>query len=385
MANLIGMTYIVQRKDRFYVVAYDGLDPITRKEHRRWHPVGHERHEAEALAARLDADHVNAAPARGGPVRYGEFLTSTWLPLKRRHLRATTAVRYSWYVDHYIQPALGDIPLRRLRPDHLDAVYDHLATTGGRSGGGLAPKTITDVHVVVRSSLDLAVRQQLLETNVALTADARHRRATTKVARAWTAQELAGFLAVARSHRLYPALHLTAFTGMRRGEVAGLKWSDLDRSNDRLSIARTIQNVAGRPVEFAVKTRTSRRCIDLDTKTMNVLGNWRRQLSRDGPPPRTRRLDVPEHRRPVHQPRVPQPALRPNPEADAVHPAHPLPRPASYPRVAPRDNRCSIKVVSERLGHAHPAFTMHTYQHLLPGMSAAAATEFAALIDAACR
>jgi len=44
-----------------------------------------------------------------------------------------------------------------------------------------------------------------------------------------------------------------------------------------------------------------------------------------------------------------------------------------------------IKVVSERLGHAHPAFTMHTYQHLLPGMSAAAATEFAALIDAACR
>ncbi len=44
-----------------------------------------------------------------------------------------------------------------------------------------------------------------------------------------------------------------------------------------------------------------------------------------------------------------------------------------------------IKVVSERLGHAHPAFTMHTYQHLLPGMSAAAADRFASLVDAAGR
>jgi len=47
--------------------------------------------------------------------------------------------------------------------------------------------------------------------------------------------------------------------------------------------------------------------------------------------------------------------------------------------------RVPIKVVSERLGHAHPAFTMHTYQHLLPGMSAAAADQFAALIATATR
>ncbi len=137
------MTYIVQRKDRFYAVAYDGLDPITGKERRRWHPIGHDRDEAEAIAARLDADHVSAAPSRGGPVRYGDFLTSTWLPLKRRHLRATTSVRYSWYVDHYIQPALGDIPLRRLRPDHPDALYADLSTRGGRSGSGLAPRRST--------------------------------------------------------------------------------------------------------------------------------------------------------------------------------------------------------------------------------------------------
>ena len=137
------MTYIVQRKDRFYVVAYDGLDPLTGKERRRWHPVGHDRHDAEAVAARIDRDNAGAAPARGGPVHLGEFLTGTWLPCKRRHVRATTAYRYSWFVDRYINPAIGDVPLRRLRADHLDGLYDQLATTAGRTARVSLPRPCT--------------------------------------------------------------------------------------------------------------------------------------------------------------------------------------------------------------------------------------------------
>lgn len=64
---------------------------------------------------------------------------------------------------------------------------------------------------------------------------------------------------------------------MRRGEVAGLKWSDLDTATNRLSISRTLQSLAGQPVEFPVKTRASRRCIDLDPGTMDVLARWRRR------------------------------------------------------------------------------------------------------------
>ena len=130
----VPLTYIVQRKDRFYVVAYDGLDPLTGKERRRWHPVGHDRHDAELVAARIDREHAGAAPARGGPAHVGEFLTGTWLPHKRRHVRATTAYRYSWFVDRYVNPTIGDIPLRRLRADHLDGLYEHLATKAGRHG-----------------------------------------------------------------------------------------------------------------------------------------------------------------------------------------------------------------------------------------------------------
>jgi integrase len=278
------MAHIIQRKDRFYVVAYDGLDPLTGKERRRWHPAGRDRHEAEQMAARIQCDAAGAAPLRGGPVHLGEFLTDTWLPVKRRHIRASTANRYTWFVANYINPAIGHVPLRSLRADHLDGLYDTLATTGGRNGSGLAPKTVHEVHVVLRSSLSLAMRRQLVGSNVAEATNARHRRQTRRVARAWTAEELATFLTAARNHRLYPALHLTAHTGMRRGEVAGLRWSDLDTGTNRLSISRTLQSLAGQPVEFPVKTRASRRCIDIDEGTMEILARWRRRLSRDGLP-----------------------------------------------------------------------------------------------------
>jgi integrase len=374
------MTYIVQRRDRFYVVAYDGLDPLTGKERRRWHPVGHDRGEAEAIAERLEYDNVGGAPARGGPTLLSEFLTATWLPLKRRQVRATTAYRYSWFVDRYINPAIGDVPLRRLRADHLDGLYDRLATTGGRKGTGLAPKTVHDVHAIVRASLDLAVRRQLLDSNVAHATNARRHRPTGTRARAWTAQELAGFLSVAGSQRLYPALHLTAYTGMRRGEVVGLKWYDLDRSTKRLSISRTLQSVAGRPVEFDVKTRTSRRCIDIDDHTMWVLAQWRRKLYHDGLAHgdddwvflnTSGRFLNPESVSQLFDRVVKSaPALPRIRFHDLRHTHASLLVMAGVP----------IKVVSERLGHSHPAFTMHTYQHLLPGMSAAAAEQFAALI-----
>src|SRR5262245_8190275 len=104
------MTYIVERNSRFYVVAYDGLDPLTGRERRRWIPIGHDRADAEALVVRLDSERVPGPPRRG-TTTLGEFLTRTWMPHKRRTVRATTAYRYAWFVERYIDPAIGDVPL----------------------------------------------------------------------------------------------------------------------------------------------------------------------------------------------------------------------------------------------------------------------------------
>jgi hypothetical protein len=109
------MCYIVQRKDRFYVVAYDGIEPLSGRERRRWVPVGADRGEAEAIAARLSADRVEPPPPKGRQVTLAEFLTDTWMPRKRRQVRATTGYRYAWMVDRDVVPTIGQIPIRRLR------------------------------------------------------------------------------------------------------------------------------------------------------------------------------------------------------------------------------------------------------------------------------
>jgi integrase len=378
------MSYVIQRQGRFYVVAYDGLDPLTGKERRRWHPAGHDRTEADAMADRLDAEREVPPPRLGGPITVGGFLTDTWLPRKRRQVRETTAYRYAWFVGRYINPALGDIPLRRLRLDHLEAFYAGLAATGGRHGTGLAPKTVREVHMIIRAALDLAVRRELLGQNVADKAHLRATRAGGAVARTWTDSELARFLAAARHHRLYPALHLAAHTGMRRGEVVGLRWCDLDVARRRLAIRRTLQCVGGQSVEFGVKTRTSRRSIELDAGTVTLLCRWRRRLQRDGLPAgiddwmfcnTAGRYLNPQSISQLFD-RIVAGADLPRVRFHDLRHTH-----ASLLIASGED----VKVVSERLGHAHPAFTMHTYQHLLPGMSAAAADRFATMIATASR
>jgi integrase len=373
------MAYIVQRQNRFYVVAYDGIDPATGRERRRWHPAGHSRADADAVKARLDAaehaEHIIAIEQ----VTLGRYLTERWMPRRRQRLAPTTAHRYQWMIDNYIDPALGSIPLRSLQAEQLDRFYRELLTTGGERCCGLAPKTVYDVHVIIRAALNDAVRQHLVPANVAH--GTQPPRPTTRERsgpECWTADQLAEFLDAIEHLRLYPALHLAATTGMRRGEIAGLRWGDWNTTTHRLSIARSRQVVGGRSIEVPVKTRSSRRCIDLDPDTEAVLTAWRRRLTRDG-----------------HGVRLADPMFT-NSQGKPVH-AESLyqlfdrqVRKLDLPRIRLHDLRhthasllvgdgVAIKVVSERLGHANPGFTMATYQHVLPGMGAAAA-QFGQLI-----
>jgi integrase len=111
----------------------------------------------------------------------------------------------------------------------------------------------------------------------------------------WTVHQLAHFLAQTTHLRLYPARHLAATTGLRRGELAGLRWGDWQRSSHRLSIARSRQSVQGKTVEVPTKTAAGRRCVDLDPDTEQVRERWRRQQCHDGPTRRLRRRDLHQH------------------------------------------------------------------------------------------
>ncbi len=373
------MSYIVQRKTSFYVVDYTGHDPITGKERRRWHPAGNQRRDAEEMKARLD--HQRPEDKTGGTL--AEFMSGTWLKSKPS-ITHPTRCRYKWMVEKNINPRIGHVKLGRLRASDLDALYADLLNHGGKSGQGLATKTVLEVHRTISNALDLAVDRQLIDINPAHKARPPSNPRRSEVAAIWDAEQLAHFLCHTQHKRLYPSLHLTAFTGIRRGELAGLNWADLNIESCTLSITRTRQMAGGQVVQAPVKTRTSRRCIDLDTETVEILQQWRRRLVKEGAQV-TR--STPMFLNKDHQ--------APSPESFSQLFTRSTTT-AGLPRIRFHDLRHThasllvaagvlIKVVSERLGHSHPGFTMHTYQHLLPGMGAAAAQTFANLIGEAGR
>ena len=94
--------------------------------------------------------------------------------------------------------------------------------------------------------------------------------------RCWNEHQLRQFLHVAMTHRLGPAIWLAAMTGMRRGEMLGLRWSDIDHDASTLSIRRSISYTGSQVHTTDTKTRTSRRSVDLDESTVAVLRDWKR-------------------------------------------------------------------------------------------------------------
>ena len=138
------MSYIVQRNHRFYVVAYDGHDPITGRERRRCHPAGTDRTDAVTLQRRINRQR----PIPTCELSMGGFMASTWLATKG-DLTRHTANRYRWMIDHNITPRIGAVRLDALRAADLDACYANLISNGGRRRQGLSPKTVLEIHRVI--------------------------------------------------------------------------------------------------------------------------------------------------------------------------------------------------------------------------------------------
>lgn len=169
---------------------------------------------------------------------------------------------------------------------------------------------------------------------------------------------------------------------MRRGEILGLRWGDLDLKSERLAVQQALVSIAYEVQISDVKTDNGRRMIDIDEGTVAILEQWResRTVERGG-------------RRPG-----PADLLFTKPDDSWIHPdifSQIFDRKVArldVPTISLHDLRHThatlllragvpVKVVSERLGHANAAFTMSVYQHVLPGMQAEAAATFARLLN----
>lgn len=305
-----------------------------------------------------------------------------WLDNYARHaVSGNTFERYEGIVTKHLIPALGHIRLVDLKPLAIQAYYTEALQSGRRDGaGGLLPITVRHHHRVLFEALRQAVKWRLLAINPAETVDAP--RADQKEIEILDAAELTVVLKTAKPTRSYPAILLAATTGMRRGEVLGLRWKDIDLDKAVLNVNHTLEETKAGLRLKEPKSRTSRRNIALPELTVRQLRQHRAQQSQErlqlglgrddkgyvfanleGGPIRPRNLTK-EFSRIVTRAGVRKVSL------------HSLRH--SHASALLRDG-VHVKVVSERLGHSNISITLQVYAHVMPSMQADAA----ALIDAA--
>jgi integrase len=269
--------YVVEKGGRFYAVIYEGRDPITGRERRSWHAAGSDRAKAEGFAGLLAEAASAKETVRGLTV--ARYLLHIWLPRKQISVRPSTWDGYRRNIESHVVPAIGRIPLRRLRGEHIDSLYAELLANGRVDGkGGLDGKTVLEIHVILRKAFHDACGQGLIIRNVVADAEPPKRRRPRSDVRSWDAIQLRAFLETAKSDRLFPAFWLAANTGMRRSELLGLRWEDLDIVGNHLSISRSLVSVAYELHESRGKTRSATRCVNLDPVTVQVLAGWRDRL-----------------------------------------------------------------------------------------------------------
>ena len=275
--------HIAKKGNRYYAVVYEGTDPETGKDRHRWHAAGDTRRGAERILAELITrmhDGTYRAPEK---ITLADYLLQRWLPAKRTRLKPSTASAYERIIRLHVVPYIGRIPLQQLQPEDLDGLYAKLLTEGKRSGrrtDGLSAKSVRNVHATLLSALSDAARKGTVLRNVAAAADPPAISRSGRPMRAWNSEQLRTFLEAIADHNLYPLYLLAASTGMRRGELVGLVWENVDLDSARLTVNQQIVSVDYQLIETDLKTEASRRTIDLDERTVAVLrGHRKKQLA----------------------------------------------------------------------------------------------------------
>ena len=266
-----------------------------------------------------------------------EYLTKEWLPAVKATIRPTTYRSYEQHVMCHIAPHIGSVKLAKLTGSQVNHLYAKLAETGKKDGKtGLSALTIHHVHTCLHKACKDAVRWGRLPKNPVDAADPPSTRgAAKKEMKTWNAKQLSGFLEATKQDRLAPLWRVLAMTGMRRGEVCGLRWEDVDLEKRRLSVRRALIPHGDGVIVSEPKTAKGG---GRSPSTLSPSRRSRRRPSSAARRPRQRRGRLDRDRLRVHDGR--RPADAPAKRLTGVRPRHrcgqaaedPPPRPAAHAR-----------------------------------------------------
>ena len=261
---------------------------------------------------------------------------------------------------HRADPA-HKIPLNDLSTLHLQQFYKKLLAEGRverieaqKQPKGLSAKTVRNIHQIISSALKLAIEQRLIAHNPA--DGCALPKAERKEMRTLPVEQLTSFLREAKDSGVYELYYLDLATGLRRGELLGLKWTDVDLDRGVLKIQRAISRQNGKVVEAPLKTKNAYRTLPLSADAIDVLMQQRRKTGNS-------------------EWVFPSPTGGPMSPDSVLHMLHRVLKRAGLPKVRFHDlrhtfatlalqNGVDVKTVSGVLGHFSAGFTLDTYAHV---------------------
>ena len=367
-------------KDSWQISVSAGFDPVTGKRRQIWRTVRGTKKNAEQELTRLLREVDKGTSADPGRITLGEYL-ERWLEHMRTRVRSRTLERYAEIVRGHLAPSLGNVPLAKLHPLHIQALYDRLLSSGRlRTEGGLSPRTVLHIHRVLSEALRQAVRWQLLSANPAeAVRPPRPGRPDLTVVDPDLAWRI---LEVSRETSLEVPICIAIGTGMRRGEILALRWSDVALDEGVAYVRRTLLETSEGLRFEEPKTERSRRSVTLPQFLITAL--------------RAQRKDQAERRLLLGEAWQDHDLVL---DVGDGSPMHPNLVSQGFTRLAKKHGFDGVrfhdlrhahatlmlvrgvhpKVVSERLGHAGIAITLDTYSHVIPTLQA----EAAAVLDEA--
>ena len=299
---------------------------------------------------------------KAGQYTFGQWMDVWFENYATVKVRPSSHQTYRGYINNHIKPNIGNIPLNKLTSLDLQKFYKKLLGTGRverieskKQPKGLSAKTVRNINQIIASALNLAIQEKLIHANP--TIGCALPRVEHKEMKTVTAEQLTSFLREAKETGVYEMYYIELATGLRRGELLGLKWDDIDMNNGTIRVRRQVARIDGEIVEAPLKTKNSYRTVSIGDDAIEVLKEQRKKVGRE--------IEYV----------FPSPNGGPISPDSVLNMLHRVLERAGLPKIRFHDlrhtfatlalqNGVDIKTVSGMLGHFSAGFTLDTYAHV---------------------